>query len=100
MQFGFNYLKSYPIDQLRGKNEFSYVLTKNTTYSISIEDLNTNSVFVTVYDSQRNKVAESIFKSTCLSTLNFKCNATGIYYLNYNYRSGKVCSVSILSFKR
>src|SRR5579872_1232447 len=61
---GFNYLKSYPV---KANNEsrtvFSYVLTKGTSYVLSICDEGKKALSVSVLDSHRNKVADSVFRS-------------------------------------
>ena len=101
---GFNFLKSYKVDDSRnaGKVEYSYVFTKGTQYMITLcEQVNTNSVVITIYDSQRNKVASSKFNGDLLSAIAYPCNATGIYYLTYTFEDGSAhCAGSVLGFKK
>src|SRR5215216_7867618 len=59
---GFNFLKSYKIEK-GGKEfvEYSYVFTKGTQYMINIcaTGTATDGIIVSLYDSNRNKVASS-----------------------------------------
>ncbi len=103
---GFNFLKSYKIDGAGGskdKVEYSYVFTKGTQYMINICAPNqpTDGIVVTLFDSQRNKVATSKINGQFISALAFPCNATGIYYIQYTFDgSAAYCGGSALGFKR
>lgn len=103
---GFNFLKSYKIDGDNGsrdKVEYSYVFTKGTQYMINIcaPTQPTDGIIVTLFDSQRNKVASSKINGQFVSALAFPCNATGIYYIQYTF-DGSIayCGGSALGFKR
>lgn len=103
---GFNFLKSYKIDGEGGakdKVEYSYVFTKGTQYMINICAPNqpTDGIVVTLYDSNRNKVATSKVNGQYISAIAYPCNATGIYYIQYTFDgSTTYCGGSALGFKR
>ncbi len=93
---GFNYLKTYTIKDESKTNEFSYVLTSGTTYSILV-CCEKHAEKIIVMDYNRNKLVEIPNHLTNLP-IEYHCKATGIYYINIvsNYTNGEL----ILSFKR
>lgn len=103
---GFNFLKSYKIDGQGGakdKVEYSYVFTKGTQYMINLcaGDNTPDGLVVSLYDSQRNKVASSKVNGQFISAIAYPCNATGIYYIQYTFDgSATYCGGSALGFKR
>ncbi len=103
---GFKFLKSYKVDGASGakdKVEYSYVFTKGTQYMINIcaPSQPTDGIVITLFDSQRNKVASSKVNGQYISTIAFPCNATGIYYIQYTFdESTSYCGGSALGFKR
>lgn len=103
---GFNFLKSYKIDGAGGakdKVEYSYVFTKGTQYMINLctSGANTDGIVVSLYDSNRNKVASSKVNGQFISAIAYPCNATGIYYIQYTFDgSATYCGGSALGFKR
>ncbi len=103
---GFNFLKSYKIDGEGGakdKVEYSYVFTKGTQYMINIcaGGQNTDGIVVSLFDSNRNKVATSKINGQYISAIAYPCNATGIYYIQYTFDgSSSYCGGSALGFKR
>lgn len=103
---GFNFLKSYKIDGAGGskdKVEYSYVFTKGTQYMINIcaGAQPTDGIIVSLYDSNRNKVASSKINGQFISAIAYPCNATGIYYIQYTFDgSASYCGGSALGFKR
>jgi hypothetical protein len=103
---GFNFLKSYKIDGEGGakdKVEYSYVFTKGTQYMINIcaSGQNTDGIVVSLFDSNRNKVATSKINGQFISAIAYPCNATGIYYIQYTFDgSSSYCGGSALGFKR
>lgn len=103
---GFNFLKSYKIDGAGGtkdKVEYSYVFTKGTQYMINLcaGGSNTDGIVVSLYDSNRNKVASSKVNNQFISAIAYPCNATGIYYIQYTFDgSASYCGGSALGFKR
>jgi hypothetical protein len=103
---GFNFLKSYKIDGAGGskdKVEYSYVFTKGTQYMINIcaPAQPTDGIIVSLYESQRNKVASSKISGQYIDAIAYPCNATGIYYIQYTFDgSSTYCGGSALGFKR
>lgn len=103
---GFNFLKSYKIDGESGakdKVEYSYVFTKGTQYMINIcaNGSATDGIVVSLFDSNRNKVATSKINGQFISAIAYPCNATGIYYIQYTFDgSASHCGGSALGFKR
>ncbi len=100
---GFNFLKTYKIDGEKDltKVEYSYVFTKGTQYMIAICGETEGTVMLTIYDSERNKVASNKVKGTLLTGLVYPCNATGIYYLQYTFEgTSQRCGGSVLGFKK
>jgi len=101
---GFNFLKSYKVDGTeKDKVEYSYVFMKGTQYMINLcaNGATTDGVVVSIFDKNRNKVATSKINGQMVSAINFPCNASGIYYIQYTFDepSGK-CGGSALGFKR
>ena len=103
---GFNFLKSYKIDGEGGtkkKVEYSYVFTKGTQYMINIcaNGQATDGIVVTLFDSGRNKVASSKINGQFIAAIDYPCNATGIYYIQFTFDgSASHCGGSALGFKR
>ena len=101
---GFNFFKSYKIEK-GGKEfvEYSYVFTKGTQYMINIcaNPQPTDGIIVSLYDSNRNKVATSKVNGQYISAIAYPCNTTGIYYIQYTFDgSTSYCGGSALGFKR
>jgi hypothetical protein len=101
---GFNFLKSYKIEK-GGKEfvEYSYVFTKGTQYMINIcaTGTATDGIVVSLYDSNRNKVASSKIGDQFISAIAYPCNTTGIYYIQYTFDGSTTnCGGSALGFKR
>jgi len=101
---GFNFLKSYKVDGTgKDKIEYSYVFMKGTQYMINLcaNGTITDGIVVSIFDKNRNKVATSKINGQMVSAINFPCNASGIYYIQYTFDepSGR-CGGSALGFKR
>jgi hypothetical protein len=101
---GFNFLKSYKIEK-GGKEfvEYSYVFTKGTQYMINIcaPTAPTDGIVVSLFDSNRNKVATSKVNGQFIQAIAYPCNTTGIYYIQYTFDgSTNYCGGSALGFKR
>ncbi len=101
---GFNFLKSYKIEKgSKDYVEYSYVFTKGTQYMINICAPNqpTDGIVVSLFDSNRNKVATSKVNGQFISAIAYPCNTTGIYYIQYTFDgSSQYCGGSALGFKR
>lgn len=106
LQSGFTFLKSYNIDGQGGakdKVEYSYVFTKGATYQVMIcnDGEATDGIVLTLYDSNRKKVASTKYEGSTLSSISFPCQVTGIYYITFTFEgSSKYCGGSVLGFKR
>lgn len=101
---GFNFLKSYKIEKgAKDFVEYSYVFTKGTQYMINIcaDGQSTDGIVVSLFDSNRNKVATSKVNGQFISAIAYPCNTTGIYYIQYSFDgSTGNCGGSALGFKR
>lgn len=101
---GFNFLKSYKIEKgTKDFVEYSYVFTKGTQYMINIcaDGQSTDGIIVSLFDSNRNKVATSKVNGQFISAIAYPCNTTGIYYIQYSFDgSTGNCGGSALGFKR
>ncbi len=101
---GFNFLKSYKVDgATKDKVEYSYVFMKGTQYMINLcaNGSATDGVVVSILDKDRNKVASSKINGQSVSAINYPCNASGIYYIQYTFDDpSSHCGGSALGFKR
>lgn len=103
---GFTFLKSYNIDGKGGakdKVEYSYVFTKGATYNVMIcnDGESTDGIILTLYDSNRKKVASTKYEGSTLRSIAFPCQVTGIYYITFTFEnSSNYCGGSVLGFKR
>jgi hypothetical protein len=102
---GFNFLKSYKIEKGGTKEyvEYSYVFTKGTQYMINIcaPTQPTDGIVVSLFDSNRNKVATSKINGQYIAAIAYPCPTTGIYYIQYSFDgSAGYCGGSALGFKR
>ncbi len=101
---GFNFLKSYKVDgSTKDKVEYSYVFMKGTQYMINLcaNGADTDGVVVSILDKDRNKVASSKINGQIVSAINYPCNASGIYYIQYTFEDATSrCGGSALGFKR
>lgn len=101
---GFNFLKSYKIEKgAKDFVEYSYVFTKGTQYMINIcaDGQSTDGIIVSLFDSNRNKVATSKVSGQFISAIAYPCNTTGIYYIQYTFDgSTGNCGGSALGFRR
>jgi hypothetical protein len=103
---GYTFLKSYTIDGQGGtkkKVEFSYIFSKNNSYLIMLGNSSpqTKGIVVTIYDSNRKKLAASFSNGKYYPAVAYKCNATGIYYLTFTFEgTNDYCAGSVLSFRR
>ena len=101
---GFNFLKSYKVDgATKDKVEYSYVFMKGTQYMINLcaNGTATDGVVVSILDKDRNKIASSKINGQIVSAINYPCNASGIYYIQYTFdEPSSRCGGSALGFKR
>jgi hypothetical protein len=101
---GFNFLKSYKVEKGgREYVEYSYVFTKGTQYMINICEpgQDADGITVTLYDSDRNKVASNKVDDQYATSIVYSCNKIGIYYIQYTFDDEtSACGGSALGFKR
>ena len=101
---GFNFLKSYKVDGVsKDKVEYSYVFMKGTQYMINLcaNGTTTDGLVVSILDKDRNKVASSKINGQAVTAINYPCNASGIYYIQYTFdEPSSHCGGSALGFKR
>lgn len=100
------FVKSYRIDGRGGKRktiEYTCVFSKDTDYRIRVasRDGGANGIIATLYDSKRNQVGTSFINNKFLTGITYKCQATGIYYLKFEFRNSKnYCGAAVLGFHR
>jgi hypothetical protein len=87
------------------KPEFSYVFSKGTTYRIVICDQgqSDNRMEVKLYDRDKKLIATNYLssKKEYFPVLNYKCAATGVYYIESKFKPTKTgCGVVILGFSK
>ena len=103
---GYTFLKSYTIDGRNGTRKkvmYSYIFSKNTAYLVMLANgsAQTKGVKVTLKDSNRKQLASSFANGKYYPALAYKCNATGIYFLEFEFEGGSTfCAGSVLAFKR
>ena len=103
---GYTFLKSFQIDGRGGqvpKVEYSYVFSKDTSYTIKIcaPGADTDGIKVTLYDSNRTKKGSSYVNGSLLKGFTYPCPATGIYYITFEFEgSTNFCGGSVLGFRR
>ncbi len=103
----FIFLKSYKIDGVAnaGEIEYSYVLSKETTYFLALSDGKDDipQITVTLLDGNRKPIASNFDKKTAkyFPGLAYKCGATGVFYMVYRVNSpSSKCAVSVIGFKK
>lgn len=102
----FTFLKTFKIDGQGGqreKVEYSYVFSKDTNYALNIksggEDM--DGIVVSMYDSNRKRVATNFVEGNFYGGIQYPCKATGIYYITFTFEDSKAyCGGSVLGFNR
>jgi len=103
---GFTFLKAYPVDGRQGQRKFikySYIFSKNSTYTVRLKNSNPKNVgfIVSIMNSRRKKIVSSYARGRYYGGLNYKCSATGIYYITFQFDGkGDYCGGGVLAFKR
>ncbi len=103
---GYQFSKSYRIDGRGGtrkKIEYTCVFSKDTNYQVQItgKDGEAFGLIATLYDSRRNKLISSYHNNKFFNYWNYKCRATGIYYLAFTFKDSKsYCGAAVLGFRR
>ena len=77
-----------------------YVFIKGKQYMINICSENNSGIVISLFDSDKNKIATSKVDGNYASAITFPCKSTSIYYINYTFESGQeYCGGSVLSFR-
>lgn len=105
---GFTFLKGYPINGLNGKRtkiEYSYILSRNSKYLISLARQNNKSdgLKISLLNSRKKVIATSFVEGKYYDAIQYTCQRTGIYYIRFTYNKSKTkdfCSGGVLSFRR
>jgi hypothetical protein len=103
---GYTFVKSYRIDGKAGqrkKIEYTCVFSKDTNYMIRMQgkDGGAQGLIATLYDSKRNRLAQSYVNDKFFPGWTYKCTATGIYYLSFTFKDSKsYCGAAVLGFRR
>ena len=101
---GYKLLKANKISISGGKSttmELRSVLSKGSTYILTSCAGATNMV-VTLYDRKHKKIRSNYRKSKnkYYQSITYKCKATSIYYLKYEFENGAAgCGLSIIGIK-
>ena len=93
---GFLYEKSYRVDGKGGRTakvEYTCILSKDTNYSFTMnsKDGGSNGMVFSLFDQKRNKVASNFINNKFFTGIQYKCNATGIYFLNFTFQLFRSC---------
>ncbi len=103
---GFAFLKAYKVNSKQAKGgkpiEYSYVFSKNTNYMLSVCNGEGGNMVVNLYDKNRRLLATSFDKRTNKNypALIYRCTATGVYYISFEFSGGEGCGASVLGFKK
>ena len=103
---GYTFLKAYPIDGRQGQRKRmknSYIFSKGSRYTIRLKNSSPNTVGLVaeLQDSRRRTLVSSFVRGKYYKGLNYKCNATGIYYIVFRFDGkGDYCAGGVLAFKR
>lgn len=82
--------------------ELSSVFSTGSTYILTACSGGPG-MMVTLYDRKRKKIMTNYnsSKKSYYPSITYKCNATGVYYIKYEFdKGGAGCGVGILGFKK
>ena len=103
----YTFIKTFKVnvDKEGGEEQVSYVLSKGSTYRIVVcdQELKGNRMKVKLYDRNKKMIASNYLSSSrkYYPVLNYKCTATGVYYVESSFKPGKKgCGVIILGFTK
>lgn len=103
----YTFIKSFmvDVDKEGEKKEVSYVFSKGSTYRIVIcdEEVKGKEMKVKLFDRNKKTIASNYLSSSrkYFPVLNYTCTATGVYYVESSFKSGKKgCGVIILGFTK
>jgi hypothetical protein len=104
----FNYIKSfvaYANPRKKANNEYTYVLSKGSTYIIIIcdENINGGKMDISLYNMNHDLIASTYneIEKKHYQIIQFPCSATGVYYLRATFEGTKKgCGLCILGFNK
>ncbi len=103
----YTFIKTFMVDINKegGRKEVSYVFSKGSTYRIVIcdEEIKGNRMKVKLYDRNKKLISSNYLSSSrkYFKVLNYECTATGVYYVESSFKTGKKgCGVIILGFTK
>lgn len=101
------FIKTFPIESSKqgAKTEYSYVLSRGSSYRIVICDKGEtgSKMIINLLDRDKKKITSNYLKSSkkFFSLLNYTCAATGVYYIEAFFEDEKKgCGLNILGFKK
>ncbi len=103
---GFIYEKSYRVDGKGGRTrkvEYTCILSKDTNYSFTMntKDGGSNGMIFSLFDQNRNKVVSNFVNNKFFTGIQYKCNSTGIYFINFTFQDSRShCGAAVLAFRR
>lgn len=103
---GYNLVRSYKIDALALQNseiKYTHVFSEGSEYIINVclGEETTNSVEVTLFNSNQEEVATKSIEGQTNPTVYFHCNSTGIYYVIYGFANeDALCGSSVIAYRR
>ncbi|MDX2306365.1 MAG: hypothetical protein NW226_26385 [Microscillaceae bacterium] len=99
---GYTFLKSYVVDDPKGK-KYSYIFSQGANYMITLANYNPDNkgVYITIYDSNNQKIASSFTEGKFFPAIAFTCHRTGIYQMHFSFEdTNKFCAAGVLGMKR
>ena len=101
---GYKYLKANKVNITEEGNsvELSSVFSTGSTYILTACSGGPG-MMVTLYDRTKKKIMNNFnsAKKTYYPSITYKCNATGVYYIKYEFENGGVgCGVGIVGFTK
>lgn len=98
---GYKFLKANKISiEDDGEVEYKSVFSKGSTYMLTACNGGGGSMKVTLYDRNKKKVMSNLIQSKYYPAVTYPCQATGVYYLKYEFTAGSGCGVGIIGFKK
>lgn len=101
---GYKYLKANKVNvEETGKSvELSSVFSTGSTYILTACSGGPG-MMVTLYDRTKKKIMNNYnsAKKSYYPSITYKCNATGVYYIKYEFENGAAgCGVGIIGFTK
>lgn len=98
---GYKFLKANKISiDDDGEVEYKSVFSKGSTYMLTACNGGDGNMKVTLYDRNKRKVMSNYAQNEYFPSVTYPCQATGVYYLKYEFTEGNGCGVGIIGFKK